>query len=423
MWEPEMEWFLSSFWPAIGLACLAVFLAGLGLGLWKGHSQKEKPRALWSRGDQAFFKGFQYILSNDQDQAIEEFTKSVQVNSETVETYMALGNLYRSKGSIDRAIQIRQSILARPNVDEQTRLRVLFDLGLDYRKGGFLNRALSTFLNVIEQHPRNLPALREIERLYEETRDWRGAHGIRQKISRLAKGDHSHILAHHLVELGKTRGSQGDWAEAKACFKKAISTDRRCVDAYLHLGDLHFARGKYKKAMAVWRRVAEETPQLTFLAYQRIENAYATLKDLRPVGDFLRACARLNTDAFSHLALAGYLWKEDDAEGALRHLGSALELEPGFWEAHKLKADILIQCDRRDEALAVLRDLAVHLNVPYLKFQCTQCGFQPAELHWQCPQCRSWDTIGLVEPGKTAGGVMGPVQSLGAPRVGAQREA
>jgi lipopolysaccharide biosynthesis regulator YciM len=45
--------------------------------------------------------------------------------------------------------------------------------------------------------------LKEIESIYEGLKDWENAYATRQKIARLEKGTHEHILAHHLVEAGK----------------------------------------------------------------------------------------------------------------------------------------------------------------------------------------------------------------------------
>jgi len=160
------QWLFETSDQSILLCFIIVFCAGLLSGWWiRRAGEKKKTGPVKSTGDEAFFKGFQHILSNDQDHAIEEFTKSVQVNSDTIETYVALGNLYRSKGDIDRAIRIRQSIILRPNINENIRLRTLFDLGLDYRKGGFLNRALKTFLEVARKEPSNIENLKEIERV------------------------------------------------------------------------------------------------------------------------------------------------------------------------------------------------------------------------------------------------------------------
>lgn len=397
MWEPVRQWFLSPINEEIILIAVFAFVTGLLLGGWRRRNKVEEINSTVNKGDTAFFKGIQYILSNDPNHAIEEFTKSVQVNSDTIETYVALGNLYRSKGDIERAIRIRQSLILRPNIDERIKLRAMFDLGLDYRKGGFLNRALKTFQEVVQKNPSDVETLKEIERLYEELKDWENAYRTRQKIARLEKGDHEHILAHHLVEIGKMHQEQGDFSKAKYHYNKAASTDRNCVDAYLHLGDLYFSRQEYKKAMSAWKMVVEVAPHFTFLAYKRLEGAYSKMRNLKPVEDFLKECAQVTPDAFTHLALAKYLYNEADIEGALRELETALEREPSFWEARKFRGEVLLSDHRNEAALAAYQDLLEHLNVQFLNFQCSECGFQPNELTWQCPQCKNWDTVRLVE--------------------------
>ena len=315
----------------------------------------------------------------------------------TTKTYVALGNLYRSKGDIDRAIRIRQTIILRPNIDEQIKLRALFDLGLDYRKGGFLNRALMTFLDVLKKQPANLETLIEIEKIYEELKDWENAFSIRQKIAKLAGGDHAHILAHHQTELGKAYMEDGEFQKAKPCFERAISIHEHCVDAYLHLGDLHFGNQDFKKAIAVWKKVVKIAPRFTMLAYRRLEGAYTKMENLKPVGDFLKECAQSNSDAFTRLALARYLYNEQDYDGALKELQSALELAPSFWEARKFMGEILLTQKRQDEALEAYQELVPQLNFQYLEFQCSNCGFRPKDLLWQCPQCKKWDTIDFMD--------------------------
>jgi lipopolysaccharide biosynthesis regulator YciM len=397
MWEPLWQWFLE---PGTQKLCLGI-MVGLILGLLIGrvttYRKEKRVKSLAEQGDRAFFKGIQYILSNDHDQAIEEFTKSVQINSDTIETYVALGNLYRSKGDIDRAIRIRQSIILRPSIDERIKLRAIFDLGLDYRKGGLLAQALEAFSKVLQKQPTDLETLNEVEKIYEETRDWENAFATRQKIARLIKGDHAHILAHHKAEMGKAFLEKGEISKAKSCFKSAFSIDDRCVDAYLHLGDLYFNQQEYKNAIATWKKVVKVGPHFTFLAYRRLEGAYAKMKNLKPVEEFLKECAQLHTDAFTHLALARYLYNEQDYTGALRELQSAIDLDPSFWEARKFMGEIFLAQGMKEEALAAFRELIPRLNAPYLKFQCGNCGFRPRDLQWQCPQCRQWDTIEFME--------------------------
>ena len=405
MWPQLWQWFSDPSNQKLLLSIPVSLILGLLIGRLTKPFRRARLRSLAEESNRAFLKGIQYILSNDHDLAIEEFTKSVQINSDTVETYVALGNLYRSKGYIDKAIRIRQSIILRPHIDEQIKLRALIDLGLDYRKGGFFERALETFTQVLQKEPSHLETLSATEKIYEEMKGWDRAFAIRQKIARLTKGDHAHILAHYQTEKGKVFLEKEDGAKAKSCFQKALSIDGGCVDACLHLGDLYFQKQEYKKAIAVWKRVASIAPQFTFLAYRRLEGAYSSMKNLKPVEQFLKKCADSNADAFTHLALARYLYNEKNINDALHELDNALELDPSFWEARRFKGEILLSEGMRQDALTAYQDLIAHLNVPYLKFQCTTCGFRLPDLQWQCPQCKQWDTIELMDSGITDPGM------------------
>jgi len=335
MWEEIKKLFFSNLDIQFGVWIIIAFVCGLLIDRFGRSRRAEKLRKKLDRGDKAFFQGIQHILSNKPDQAIEQFTKSVKINSDTIETYVALGHLYRSKGDIGRAIRIRQGIILRPNLDKEVRLRAIFDLGLDYKKGGFLNRAISAFQEVLGNDPNNIETLDQIERIYEDMYDWEKAFKTRQSISKIIKGDHRHILAHQKTELGKIQEKNGDIGSAEKSYKKAISIFDKCVDVYLHLGDLYFSQQEHKKALSTWKRVVDVAPQFTFLVlgdlyfsqqehkkalstwervvdvapqftflvYQRLENTYSTMKNLKGVEDFLRESARKNPDRFIRLAL------------------------------------------------------------------------------------------------------------------------
>ncbi|MFH1243098.1 MAG: hypothetical protein V1689_12150, partial [Pseudomonadota bacterium] len=82
-------------------------------------------------------------------------------------------------------------------------------------------------------------------------------------------------------------------------------------------------------------------------------------------------------------------------------ISNALELAPTFWEARRFRGEILLAHGKEEEALAAYGELIQHLSMPYLRFQCKQCGFSPKELQWQCPQCKNWDTIDLINSAGT----------------------
>jgi lipopolysaccharide biosynthesis regulator YciM len=396
MWEEINNLFFNNFTISFGIWLIIAFVCGFLMDRFMRSSRAERLRKKLDRGDKAFFQGIQHILSNKPDQAIEQFTKSVKINSDTIETYVALGHLYRSKGDIERAIRIRQGIILRPNLDKEVRLRAIFDLGLDYRKGGFLDRALLAFQEVLEDNPNNIEALEQVERIYEDMYDWEKAFKTRKSLSKLIKGDHRHILAHQKTELGKIQEKNGDIVSAEKSYKKALAIFDKCVDIYLHLGDLYFCQQEHKKALSTWKRVVDVAPQFTFLVYQRLEKTYSTMKNLKGVENFLRESAQKNSDSFIRLALARYLYDKGETESALNELNQAIKSVPSFINARKFLGEILLKESRNEEALEAYKDLIEILQYPYLKFQCSNCGYRPDELVWKCPQCLKWDSIDII---------------------------
>lgn len=398
MWQQFKYWFFDLQGLDTGILLLSAFVGIYIIYRFIQSRSADKFRKKLDRGDKAFFQGIQYMLSNDTDQAIEQFTKSVQINSDTVETYIALSNIYRSKGDFETAIKIRQGIILRPNLDKDIRLRAILDLGSDYRKGGFLQRAISTFKEVLNNDPNNIDALDQIGRIYEDVHDWDNAFKTKQIISRLVKGEYKNVLAHYQTELGKIQEKNNDNEGAEKAFKKAIYVWNKCIDAYLHLGDIYFKRKEYKRALTTWKKVADIEPQFTFLAYQRLEKAFSDIINIKYIEDFLFESAHKNSHGFTHLSLAKYLYNKGEINAAIDKLNEAITLFPSFLDARKFMGEILLKEGRDEEALEAYRELLSKLDFPYLTFQCSNCGFMPDKLVWKCPQCQKWDTIKALEP-------------------------
>ena len=383
------------------LTAFAGLIVGYLLAVWanrRSHSApgsattEEKERAT---SNVAFMKGINYILTDNPDQAIEEFTRAVSVDTETVETYVALGNLFRRQGEIDRAIRIRQSIMLRPKIDEKVRLQAKFDLGLDYRAGGFYERAVKTFQEVLAADPKHTAALHQMVLIYEETRDWANACAQLEKLARLTGEKSANVLAHYQVEIGKEAFDKGLPGPAKAAYKKALALYPGCVDAYLHWGDLQMSLGKYRKALSTWRKIIEVAPDMTYLTFGRLALAASRMRDLGPVESVLADCAAAVPNPLAHLTLARLLAQKGDNERAIRELKQALKIDPRLLEARREVGLLLMALGRDAEALEAYKDFLQNLIVPEATFQCGECGFESKELMWRCPQCFSWDTMVL----------------------------
>jgi len=382
---------------------IAVLLAGLLLGWLLGRSGSGrgavatvKPAAR-SASDDAFLKGITHLMADHTDQAIEEFTRAVTLNSNTVETYVVLGNLFRQKGEIERAVRIRQSIIARPNLTQLVRLQALYDLGLDYRKGGLFNRAVESFQEVLNADPGHTEANRELITLYEEMRDWEKAFEALRRQDKLTGQDSRAVLAHYKTELGKEYVNAGQLERAEEALEQALRVHKGCLDAYLHLGDLELTRGRARKALSIWRKAARLAPTHAHLVIRRLAQAAPGLGDkaLREFCDEIDSAA---ADVNTLQALAESYHHLGDEAKALELLNLAVERSPRQLGAHRLRGQILLAQGQRDQALAAYGDLLDQIGGNGDAYQCGLCGFVSHQLTWKCPRCHQWDSITPYRP-------------------------
>src|SRR6185437_3749130 len=70
-----------------------------GLGWWASRQAgARRSGAEVSELSSDYFRGLNYLLNEEQDKAIEVFLKLAEYNRDTVETHLALGNLFRRRG-------------------------------------------------------------------------------------------------------------------------------------------------------------------------------------------------------------------------------------------------------------------------------------------------------------------------------------
>jgi len=248
--------------------------------------------------------------------------------------------------------------------------------------------------------PNMLNSYIQLENLYEEIKEWEKAYNVEKEIIRLKKGRKYNVLAHFETERAKEFLSKGDIKKAKNLFKRAISLDKNCIDAYLHLGDLYFSERSYNKAIYTWNKVMKINPSLFYLTYNRLEEAYLNLNKLGSLEKILRENSlKSKNDVHTHLALARYLYKKGEIEEAIKELEIVLEISPGFIEARKELGRILIEKGDISEIIDAFKEFLDSMEVYKKAFQCKNCGYEMNEIRWKCPQCLKWDTILPIEKG------------------------
>ncbi len=387
--------------PLTTISILVALLAGLAAGkAWERYKLRD---GRWidrrrARESPHYMLGLNFLVADQIDPAIEELSKAAEAAGDALEIHLILGNLYREKGQVGRAIQEHQALLQRPNLRKLEHANVLLCLGLDYKQGGFVDRAMEAFTEVLRLDPGNAYALANLEKLYEEQHQWSDAYATRQKLVAAApeteKPRHQRILAFLEDALGEEARKRGDHAAAAVRFDAAIELDPANTPAYLNLGDTRYERGDAAGAIAAWEALVSAAPDRAYLAFSRLETAYATGGDS---GRFPAMCRRLihenPQDWRARLALARHLSTRQAPEEALELLFEALVINPHALALHQAIWETLSIRDFAQPLVVRYIDLT-RASVFYLDpHVCVRCRYRSTELLWHCPHCHEWDSF------------------------------
>jgi lipopolysaccharide biosynthesis regulator YciM len=383
------------------LATLVALLVGLTVGkAWERYKLQEGQlvdrRKL--RASPHYLHGLNFLVANPLDPAIEEFSRAAALNENSVDVHIILGNLYREKGQVGRAIQVHQQLLQRPRLSRAEQTSVLLCLGLDFKQGGFVDRANEAFSEVLRLEPANQHALLNLEKLHEDQHQWTDAYMIRERLAAVAPAEqqarHRTILAFLENELGTKALKRGDRTEALRRFEAAIDLDAAVVPAYLNLGDLREHDGDLTAAAAAWEQVVEVAPDRAYLAFDRLAAIHPRLGTPERFPTLCRRLIGANPqDWRARVALAGHLDAQGHAREALDLLFDALLVNPHALVLHQRIWCTLshLRFDARlvERYLELSRD-AVFYQDPHI---CLRCHYRGTELLWQCPHCHEWNSF------------------------------
>jgi lipopolysaccharide assembly protein B len=388
--------------PSIALiAALLALLVGLAAG--KAHERYKLRDGKWidrrrARESHHYVLGLNFLVANQLDLAIEELSQAARVDADALEIHLILGNVHRERGQVARAIQVHQSLLQRPKLTRVEHAYVLLCLGLDFKRGGFVDRALEAFNEVLKMDPDNQYALLYLQKLHEEQHQWADAHRIRKRLVELSGPDtqprNQSILGFLENELGSEAAAAGNRGLAVRHFEAAIDLDATTTPAYLNLGDVLQAQGDLAGAEAAWDRLIARSPERAYLAFDRLERLY---EQQGAPQRFIDRCKRLvdanAQDWRARLALGRHFAKQEKAAEAFEYLLAALEQNPHGLTVHQAVWGVLLKLDL-NRGLVQRYIESARSSVFFLDpHVCLKCHYRSTELLWQCPHCHEWNSF------------------------------
>ena len=333
----------------------------------------------------AYFRGLNFLLNEQQDQAIDAFIEAVQNDPDTSELHFALGNLFRRRGEYERAVRVHEHLLQRGDLPKPDHDRAQHALALDYLKAGLLDRA-EVALRKLEGTPFEEEARLALLSIYERSRDWQHAGDIASKLNSAGHGSFSGRLAHYLCEQASSLVAAGDVSKAAELLEQASSQAPTAARPLIDLAKLNQQRGKSEAALATLQQLEKTAPQALPLAASLLVNIAQTPPLMPAIFDLLKTHYQ-HTPSVDVMDAIAKLEKDPaiSRQGYMNHL----ETEASLVAAARWVSGEKLGTEHNQ---ALVQRALNQATQPLMRYRCAACGFEATQHFWHCPGCQAWDS-------------------------------
>ncbi len=340
----------------------------------------------------AYFKGLNFLISDQHDKAVDAFSEAVQANTDSLELHFALGSLFRRTGETDRAINMHLNLLEKKELTPNQKSAVKAELAQDYLKAGLFDRAEELFKGLDDTRYRQ-PALRALLEIYVREREWVQAIETATELERLSGVPFRREIAQYYCELAMNEIIAQNHDAARKQIALALDANKNCVRANVLLGDLETTEGAHQAAITHWKRIEFQQPEYLGLVAGKMLKSYRAMNNLN------EGLAQLNTylETYKLPSLMSVLYEatlaEQSAEKAARLARNELIRQPSLTTLDQLLQARAMADDVNNQDIQLMQQTVRNAIGNRAAYHCNQCGFRAKQYHWQCPACNAWESL------------------------------
>lgn len=341
-----------------------------------------------------YFRGLNFLLNEQPDKAIEVFLEIAEVDKDTVETHFALGNLFRRRGEVDRAIRVHQNLIARTTLTDEQRTQAVMELGEDFMRAGLLDRAEALFADLVKVSQSAPKALRHLISIYQQERDWEKAIDHARRYEKATGEPMGKLLAQFHCELAEQARARGDLDATRQHLRAAYADDSNCIRAGIIEGQLELAAGNDAGAMRAFERVARHDVDYLPDILKPLLGCYERSAERPRARAFLAEMIERYPGVSAMLALARLIEQDEGHDVATEFVTRQLRNRPSVrGQGALIDLSLARETPAERDTLLVLRQLTDQLVASAPTYRCNRCGFGARSHHWQCPSCKNWGTV------------------------------
>ena len=376
------------FWPFL-------LPAAAWSGWWASNKQKRKEHHQGQHISREYVLGLNYLLNEQPDKAVDVFIKLLEVDTETVETHLALGSLFRRRGEVDRAIRVHQNIIARPQLILAQRKEAMLALGQDYLSAGMFDRAEKVFIEVVNMGEKNeTHSLNGLLAIYQQEKAWEKALSTTILLEQVLGHSMNVEKGHYYCEIAVQYIKQNQIEKAYQAIRQALQVDSMSVRANMLLANLEMKHQRYRQAIKALKQVPKQDPDFFQEIIESMVICYQQIDEMEECIDFLQHIVIDNPRTSAIFIIAENVKEQRDLDDAIDYVSAQLGRYPSIRGLNKLIARHLETAQGKvREQLQMLYAITSKFLEKKPIYRCIHCGFSGKLLHWNCPSCKQWGKI------------------------------
>ncbi|MBU2871475.1 lipopolysaccharide assembly protein LapB [Colwellia sp. E2M01] len=339
--------------------------------------------------------GLNYLLSNQQDKAIDSLLDALKVEDDSVEAHFAMANLFRKRGELDRALKVHEHLVRLNNLPTKDKQQAVFELGKDFLSAGLYDRAQTMFFKLLKSKDYGLKSLTYLLRIFQSTKDWQQGIDHQKQIIKLNDKRLLHTLANFYCELATTAFEQDKFIEVIELLEEALIVDPDSCRANWLMAKIYEKNQQCELAAKCYQAIYKQDNEFFPDVMQPMLECYTRLDAVDEFYSFIKKVYDETAGSSALIFYLAHVEKKHGKKKATEFILSALKRRPTirgfehFVNMQKLSSET--------EVSNASLDLITELISEYLKlkhrYSCRTCGFDSSTHYWSCPSCHEWEVL------------------------------
>ena len=329
--------------------------------------------------------GLNFLLTDQEDKAIEQLLHLLDIEAATIDTYLALANLFRRRGDWDKAIRIHEKLHQLKLPKSQAR-QIQFELAKDYQSAGLYDRAEKLLVPLVRQEPLQEASLKHLIALYISTHEW----GKALQLTDAVAATSSNSLRLALANIGCEQLKQEEEERASQALQSLAEKYPKAIRPRFELAELLLANQQSKQAFALYKAILHDKPQWAADILPLAKRCQVSDEDWYSL---LSQLSHKHNNISAHIELAGWLLQHGSDKAAEQLLLDKLQQQPNIRLFRTLLEQRKQSTAQGADALESVTELVANYLDKKVLYSCRNCGFKTRQHYWLCPSCQHWETV------------------------------